>query len=67
MKGGVPAEVVNGQTKVDYVASLTIANYEYFLCNKARISLNFKNLNQDAQQSYFSGCELINAPSKPFN
>ena len=48
MSGGIPADVVNGETKADYINRLSVTNYGDFLCEKVNIQLNFKDLDQSA-------------------
>ena len=44
MENGVQAEVVNGLTKSEYLLTLSIDDYMYYLCSKAKISMNFRDL-----------------------
>jgi hypothetical protein len=37
MSGGIAADVVNGETKADYINRLSVTNYGDFLCEKVNV------------------------------
>lgn len=44
VEDGKAADVVNGQTKNEYIKALKVEDFRKYLCDKAKISLNFKDL-----------------------
>ena len=48
IEDGKAADIINGQTKNEYIRSLKVEDFQKYLCDKAKISLNFKDLDQNA-------------------
>jgi len=46
VEDGLAADVINGQTKFEYIRSLKVEDFRKYLCGKAKLSLNFKDLDQ---------------------
>ena len=44
VEDGEAADIINGQTKNEYIRSLKVEDFRKYLCDKAKLSLNFKDL-----------------------